>query len=145
MDSGSLSNALRASSSVTFFLAPIKKDSMLLIDGGLVANIPVDIAKKNGGDFVIAVNTTSELWPEKDLSIPWIIADQIVSIPMKQNNADQLNAADFVVTPELKSMLSTDFDLVDSLIFLGYSTTIPHVNRIKEKIDSITYNSLPEE
>ncbi len=46
LDRGSLSNALRASSSVTFFLAPIKVDSLLLVDGGLVANIPVDIAKE---------------------------------------------------------------------------------------------------
>ncbi|MCU0344817.1 MAG: patatin-like phospholipase family protein, partial [Ignavibacterium sp.] len=101
LDRGSLSNALRASSSVTFFLAPIKIDSLLLVDGGLVANIPVDVAKYNGGNFVIAVNTTSDLWPEKDLSAPWIVADQIVSIPMKQNNAEQLKAADFVITPEI--------------------------------------------
>ncbi len=145
LDSGSLSNALRASSSVTFFLAPIKVDSLLLVDGGLVANIPVDIAKNAGGDFVIAVNTTSELWPEKDLSTPWIVADQIVSIPMKQNNADQLSKADFIITPELNTMLSTDFDLADSLIFLGYNTTKPLLNNLKSKIDSAVYNSLPEE
>ena len=142
LESGSLSNALRASSSVTFFLAPIKADSLLLVDGGLVANIPVDIAKNNGGDFIIAVNTTSELWPEKDLSTPWIVADQIVSIPMKQNNADQLSKADFVITPELNTILSTDFNLVDSLIFLGYNTTKPLLDSLKSKIDSAVYNSL---
>ena len=145
LDRGSLSNALRASSSVTFFLAPIKRDSMLLVDGGLVANIPVDIAKENGGDFIIAVNTTSGLWPKEDLSTPWIVADQIVSIPMKQNNADQLSKADFVVTPELNNILSTDFELVDTLIFLGYNKARPMVNSIKLKIDSTTYNSLPVE
>lgn len=144
MDRGSLSNALRASSSVTFFLAPIKKDSLLLVDGGLVGNIPVDITKNNGGDFVIAINTTSDLWPEKELSTPWIVADQIVSIPMKQNNADQLRKADFVITPELNNILSTDFELVDSLIFLGYNTAKPLANSIKEKIDSANYNSLTE-
>lgn len=145
LENGSLSNALRASSSVTFFLAPIKADSLLLVDGGLVANIPVDIAKNNGGDFVIAVNTTSGLWPEKDLSTPWIVADQIVSIPMKQNNADQLSKADFVITPELNTILSTDFSFVDSLIFLGYNTTKPLLNSLKSKIDSAIYNSFPEE
>ena len=145
LDRGSLSKALRASSSVTFFLAPIKADSLLLVDGGLVANIPVDIAKKSGGDFVIAVNTTSGLWPQENLSTPWIVADQIVSIPMKQNNEDQLIKADFVVTPELNNILSTDFELVDSLIFIGYNAAKPLVNRIKEKIDSANYNSLAEE
>ncbi len=141
LDKGSLSNALRASSSVTFFLAPIKMDSLLLVDGGLVANIPVDIAKNNGGDFVIAVNTTSHLWPEENLSTPWIVADQIISIPMKLNNIDQLENADFVVAPELNDILLNDFNFVDSLIFLGYESTKPLAHIIKAKIDSVEYNS----
>ena len=145
LDRGSLSNALRASSSVTFFLAPIRTDSLLLVDGGLVANIPVDVAKKSGGDFVIAVNTTSDLWPKENLFTPWIVADQLVSIPMKQNNADQISKADFVVSPELNNILSTDFDLVDSLIILGYNSARPLVNNLKAKIDSAIYNSLLDE
>jgi hypothetical protein len=82
---------------------------------------------------------------QPDLSTPWIVADQIVSIPMKQNNADQLRKADFVITPELNTILSTDFSFVDSLIFLGYNTTKPLLNSLKSKIDSAIYNSFPEE
>ncbi len=145
MDRGSLSNALRASSSVTFFLAPIKMDSLLLVDGGLVANIPVDVARNNGGDFVIAVNTTSDLWPEENLSTPWIVADQIVSIPMKLNNTEQLAKADFVISPKLNNILLTDFNRVDSLIMLGYNAAKPLINSIKLKIDSADFNSLQEE
>ena len=145
LDRGSLSNALRASSSVTFFLAPIRTDSLLLVDGGLVANIPVDVAKESGGDFVIAVNTTSELWPKENLFTPWIVADQLVSIPMKLNNAEQISKADFAITPELNNILSTDFDLVDSLIVLGYNSARPLVNNLKVKIDSAIYNSLLDE
>ena len=144
LDKGSLSQALRASSSVTFFLAPIKMDSMLLVDGGLVANIPVDVAIANGGDFVIAVNTTSDLWQEEDLSTPWIVADQIVSIPMKLNNAEQLKNANFVIEPLLDNVQSTDFNLVDTLIFLGYKSTKPLVTDLKHQIDSSIYNSLNE-
>ena len=142
---GSLSKALRASSSVTFFLAPVKEDSLLLVDGGLVANIPVDITRQNGGTFIIAVNTTSPLWEEKELTAPWIIADQLVSIPMKLNNEDQLTRADFVLSPKLTNILSTDFNDVDSIITMGYNSTKPQVENIKLKIDSAIFNSLPEE
>ena len=144
LEKGSLSHALRASSSVTFFLAPIKMDSLLLVDGGLVANIPVDVARLNGGDYVIAVNTTGDLWPEEDLSTPWIVADQIVSIPMKLNNAEQLSKADFVIEPRLNNILSIDFNLVDTLIFLGYQSAKPKVAELKNQIDSTIYNSLKE-
>lgn len=64
---------------------------------------------------------------------------------MKQNNADQISKADFVITPELNNILSTDFDLVDSLIVLGYNTAKPLANNLKAKIDSTIYNSLPDE
>lgn len=141
LDRGSLSNALRASSSVTFFLAPIKKDSMLLVDGGLVENIPTNVARENGADYVIAINTTSELWPEEELSVPWVVADQIVSIPMKLNNERQLKNANFAITPKIKNILSTDFNLVDSLILLGYYTTKYQIESLRKNIDSAVYNS----
>ena len=144
LDRGSISNAVRASSSVTFFLAPIKMDTLLLVDGGLVANIPVEVAKNTGGDFVIAVNTTSDLWPEKELSTPWIVADQIISIPMRQNNIEELSKADFIIRPDLKNILLTDFNLVDTLITLGYQSAIKQTTKLKSLIDSVNYNSLPE-
>lgn len=144
LSKGSLSNALRASSSVTFFLAPVKMDSLTLVDGGLVANIPVDIARENNGDFVVAVNTTSPLWSEDNLNIPWIIADQLISIPMKLVNTDQLSKADYVFSPSLNDFLATDFASIDSLILLGYLSALPLVESLKTKIDNATYNSLPD-
>ena len=67
---------------VVFFVA-LKNGSMILVDGGLVANIPVKVAFDLGADFVIAVNTTSDLHPREELDLPWPVADQVISIPMK--------------------------------------------------------------
>lgn len=137
LNSGSLSQAMRASSSVSFFLSPVEVDSLILVDGGLVANVPVEIAKENGGDFVIAVNTTSSLHSKKELEYPWIVADQVVSIPMKKLNESQMKEADFSIVPNLYGHESTDFSNIDSLINYGYITTKPLVKTIKEKIDSL--------
>ena len=134
---GSLSQAMRASSSVSFFLSPVVMDSLTLVDGGLVANIPVEIARKNGGDFVIAVNTTSGLHSKKELEYPWIVADQVVSIPMKKLNEDELRKADVTITPNLKGHESTDFNNIDSLILSGYLAAKPVVESIKKQIDSL--------
>lgn len=144
LSKGSISGALRASSSVVFFLAPVKMDTLLLVDGGLVANIPVDIARANGGNIVVAVNTTSGLWNEEELTTPWIMADQMVSIPIKQDNYEQLQKADFIIQPAIGNILSTDFNKVDTLIYIGYSTSKPYINSLKSKIDSAIFNSLPE-
>lgn len=133
---GSLSQAMRASSSVSFFLSPVIVDSLTLVDGGLVANIPVEIAKKNGGDFVIAVNTTSGLHSKSELEYPWIVADQVVSIPMKKLNENQINKADFAITPDLGGHESADFSNIDSLIMRGYLAAEPLIDKIKERLGS---------
>lgn len=134
---GSLSKALRASSSVTFFLAPVKYDSLTLVDGGLVANVPAEITKQSGADYVVAVDVTSPLWNEKELNYPWIIADQIVSIPMRLVNRQQLQYADYILSPELNDFTAADFNKVDSLILLGYQNSIERAKALRKIIDSL--------
>ncbi len=140
IENGQLSRAMRASSSVTFFLEPVKWGDKLLVDGGLLSNIPVDITKENGADLIIAVNTTSPLHPKEKIDLPWYIADQVVSIPIKKLNAIQLSLADFVITPVLDDKSSTDFVDIDSLISLGYKSTLPVIHNIKAAADSF-FNS----
>lgn len=137
IDKGSLSLALRASASVSFLLPPVQYDSLTLVDGGLVANIPVKIANSYKPDYTIAVNTTSSLHTKNDLEYPWIVADQVVSIPMKLLNENQIKYANSVIVPSLKNHASDDFSNLDSLIYYGYKTSIPEAKKIKESIDSI--------
>jgi NTE family protein len=139
---GSLSRAMRASSSVTFLLAPVKMDSILLVDGGLVSNVPVEKAKSFGAEYVIAVNTTSPLNSEEELRLPWNIADQIVSIPMKLLEKQQLDAADEVVIPDIDSIKNTDFSQIDKLIDEGYKAGINAVEKIKREIDQLYKNKI---
>ncbi len=140
--SGSLSQAMRASSSVSFFLSPVKMDSLILVDGGLVANVPVNIASKSGADFIIAVNTTSGLHSKSELTLPWIIADQIISIPMKILNEEQLNNANVIINPNLSDKDPIDFTEIDTLVKKGYRSGLTYVQRIKEEIDSIYSKNL---
>ena len=140
LDSGALSQAMRASSSVSFLLSPVNMDSSILVDGGLVANIPVRSAFNSGANFVIAVNTTSKLHSKAELEFPWIVADQIVSIPMKLLNEEQLDSATVVIRPSLSGKAADDFTDIDTLVKMGYASTSYKVKLIKEKIDSC-YNS----
>ena len=137
IDRGSLGRAMRASSSVSFLLKPIKWDDWLLVDGGLVSNIPVGVVKQYGVDLVIAVNTTSPLRTVKEIDLPWEIADQVVSIPIKKLNDLDLTIADIVITPQLNNRTATNFVNVDSLIHIGYNNTLLVISSIKSKIDSV--------
>ncbi|MBE0570559.1 MAG: patatin-like phospholipase family protein [Ignavibacteriaceae bacterium] len=138
LSSGSLARAMRASSSVSFLLAPIIVDSLTLVDGGLVSNIPVNAVLDMGVNYVIAVNTTSNLRNDEELELPWNIADQVVSIPMKRLEQAELLNANFHLQPNLNRWSSTDFINIDSLILAGYHYTKRLVPAIKAQIDSVT-------
>lgn len=135
LDAGSLSRAMRASSSVSFLLSPIISDTLVLIDGGLVANIPAKIAAGFIPDYLIAINTTSDLHPEADLYLPWVIADQIVSIPMRLLNQEQLGYADYVISPANNDYDADGFANVGDLLEEGYLNTKAEIPALINEIN----------
>jgi NTE family protein len=148
--SGSLASALRATSTVPLLFNPVEKDSMQLIDGGLVTNIPVDVAKDAGCDLVIAVNSTSGLRIADELKAPWQTADQIMGIMMQRSNEEQLKLADIVITPDIGRHLSSDFSGLDSLIAKGYRAAQERVDSLRTLIikaglssTSLAYDAAP--
>jgi NTE family protein len=59
-DRGSLQQAVRASISIPVIFKPVLLRKSYLVDGGLINPVPVDILKKNGADFTIAVNVITQ-------------------------------------------------------------------------------------
>lgn len=118
---GSLGLAMQASSSVSFLLPPVQYDSLTLVDGGIVANIPVKETRRLGADIVIAGNAVSPLYSESELNYPWALADQLISIPMHMLNKEQLESADIIIQPDLAGIRNTDFRNIDELIEKGYA------------------------
>jgi NTE family protein len=131
LNKGSLGASLRASSSVTLLLPPVKTDSSLLVDGGLVANVPARETRELGADIVVAVNTSSPLYTEQELDVPWRIADQLLSIPMNILNDQQLSSADFIISPKLEGRKNSNFNELQKIISEGYESSLETVNKIE--------------
>ncbi len=144
LDRGSIAQALRASATVPLLFNPIEQDSMQLVDGGLVTNIPVDVAREAGCDLVIAVNSTSGLRTAEEMQAPWQTADQIMGIMMQLANQEQLKLADVTITPDIGRHLSSDFTGLDTLIELGFVSAEAQIDsitslyrRAQERLDSL--------
>lgn len=141
LQEGSLAEALRASTTVPLLFNPVQRSDMQLIDGGLVTNIPVDIAAEEGYDIIIAVNSTSGLRSAEELKAPWQTADQIMGIMMQASNEQQLQLADVVITPDIGKHLSSNFNGLDSLIAAGEHAAEQKISEIlalyKSKTDSV--------
>jgi NTE family protein len=116
---GDLAEAISASSAVPLLFSPIESDGKLLIDGGVRANVPVDVAIELKMDIIVAVDITSPLRKKQDLKAPWEIADQVTTIMMGTERTKQLKLADIVVKPDLEGINSAEFEDIQQLISKG--------------------------
>ncbi len=121
-DHGDLVDVLRATSTIPVIYSPVIIDSLALVDGGLQSNLAVDVARANGCDIVIAVNTTSPMRTREQVTNPLETLDQVLNILMARDTREQIALADFVLEPVGRDILASDFDRVDSLVMLGYRT-----------------------
>jgi NTE family protein len=60
LDSGDLVDAVRASISLPGIFVPVRRGDSILVDGGLMDNVPVDVARSMGADLVIGVDVTAD-------------------------------------------------------------------------------------
>lgn len=118
--SGDLALALRASAVFPLRYTPVRWDSLVLVDGGLEANLPVRIARQEfPGALVVAVNTTAPLQEASALTTPWAVADQSISLLMRRFIEHDRTAADVLIEPELGQHGTLDFHYLGALIAAG--------------------------
>jgi NTE family protein len=119
---GSLAVVMRASMSVPGAIAPAEVDGLLLVDGGLVNNIPVDIARELGADIVIVVNLGTPLMKREELKDVRGVIGQMLGILTEQNvqaTLARLNPTDVLILPELGDFSAGDFDAMRKTLPIG--------------------------
>ena len=122
IDHGDLALALRSSMSVPGIFPPIEVDGRVLGDGGLVNNVPVDVAHAMGVDAVIVVSIGTPLAGRETLNSAVGITTQMINILTEQNVQRSLAALgprDVLVSPNLGKITSADFDKTAEAVGLG--------------------------
>ena len=112
---GSLSMAMRATMSIPSVFSPVKWNDCLLVDGGLLNNLPVEVAKNMGADIVIAVDLKKPLLERKELESAFNILQQSIKIVELKHSSINVEQADFVINPDLRAYTMFDFLFVDKL------------------------------
>ena len=146
---GDLTAAMRASATVPLRFNPLVHDSALLADGGLLSNIPIDVAKDSAGaDIVIASNTTADLRNRSEIASPWDVADQVITLMMRKENIAQMKRADLIMTPELEHGTPDDFSKADFYIETGRQAArnaLPQLREILARNPGSLQESNPSE
>ena len=145
---GDLAIALRSSMSVPGVFAPTEVDGRILGDGGLVDNVPLDVARAMGVDIVIVVNVGTPLAPRDTLMSVGGLTSQMINILTEQNvqrSLASLTTQDVLVTPELGKLTSSDFVRAAELIALGEKGAQPLAARFAAlAVDATGYAALRE-
>jgi NTE family protein len=132
---GDLTMAIRASMSVPGVFAPARVDGKLLVDGGLIGNLPIDVMQEMGVDVIIAVDVEFPLYASEELSSVLTISEQMLTILIRKETLrqiDRLADTDILIRPELGLYASANFgDIVDT-IEPGQQAVLQQTGRLSE-------------
>jgi NTE family protein len=119
-DHGSLAGAMRASMSLPAFFTPVREDNHVWIDGGLLNNLPVDVARRMGADIVIAVHLApAPLNPKAPLSSVGVLA-RSASVAIAINELRSMQDADILLAADVAKYDYTDYSLFAKIETEGY-------------------------
>ncbi|WP_217477165.1 patatin-like phospholipase family protein [Stutzerimonas stutzeri] len=138
--SGHLPQAIRASMSIPAVFAPVEVNGRLLVDGGMVDNIPMDVAREMGVDRLIVVDIGTPLLPREQLLTVVDVLNQSITMMTRRNSEAQLatlRSEDLLVQPMLAGFGSTDFGRAEQLIDAGYRAA----NALEGRLQSMRQES----
>ena len=129
--------------SVPGLFAPTEVEDRVLGDGGLVNNVPIDVARALGADVVIVVNIGTPLAGRAALGSVVGLTGQMINLLTEQNvqrSLATLKAGDVLITPELGALTAGDFDQTAAFFSLGAAGARGRSDRLAAlALDSAAY------
>ncbi len=138
---GSLVAAVGGSFSVPGVFRPVPFGEALLIDGGLVENIPAETARTMGSDLVIAVDLSARIDPSADVGGAADLLGRSIAIMSAPRDEELRAMADLVIAPEVREFPRSSFGVaVDELVRVGRSAYRDH----REAIWKLLEEAVPD-
>ena len=135
MGRGDLAQSIRASMSVPAIFAPVELDGRLLVDGGIAANLPVDVMREMDVDIIIAVDVKFPLYPVDELTSAVKISEQMLTILMRRDTLRQIELLaddDILIRPELGTFDSGNFAKTPETIGPGVQAALAVSDQLAE-------------
>jgi len=117
---GSLPKAMRATMALPAVFTPVQWDDKVLVDGGLVQNIPVEVTRDMGANTTIAVSVQTAPVDQNQFKSMVGILRQVASIAVVQNEKRSLRLADLVIEVNTSRFKSFDYEKSEEIIRAGY-------------------------
>jgi len=145
LDKGYLPDALRASMAIPTVFTPIELNNRLLVDGGVVRNLPASDVKEMGADIIIGVDVTAPLYRKDELNSLAKIMEQAASFQYVASIHEQRQYCDILIRPDVLEYTASSFDAVDSLLLRGERAARQQWQSLKALADSLKQYPLQTE
>jgi NTE family protein len=135
LSGGDLTLALRASMAAPGIFAPVIVNDRMLVDGGLVGNLPVDTIKEMGVDIIIAVDVEFPLYTRDELDSAVGITGQVLTILIHKETERQLAGLgedDILLRPKLGDFGSTNFAGITEAVQPGAEAALIEQARLSQ-------------
>jgi NTE family protein len=134
-DKGDVVSAIRASCAVPAIFAPIRENGRMLVDGGVVAPVPIDAVKDLGADIVIAVDLLScgsgfRRYPSTVIGMLFLSAMVLV----RSLTDNQQNTADLTIVPDIAHIRPDRLNQREDCLRLGEEAARAKIDEIKRLI-----------
>ncbi|MBK5203319.1 MAG: patatin-like phospholipase family protein [Prolixibacteraceae bacterium] len=143
---GFLPTAMYASMAVPGVFEPCERDGLLLADGGIVNNFPVDVAKKMGADVIIGLDIRDNYHDRESLKSMDKIFVNLTNFYSKYKDKENKSFCDLIIHPHLSSYNGASFSnkAIDSMIVIGERTAEGMVKQIRhlKKIYNLEDNNI---
>lgn len=138
--SGILAEAMRASMSIPGMFSPIRKNDMLLVDGGLRNNFPVDVARQMGADIVIGVTVPAPMKTADELNTAKTMLQQIVEQNCKNKYEDNKASTNILIEVDTHGYSAANFNstAIDTMIRRGKEAAMRHWDELKALKNELT-------
>jgi len=130
MEYGDLASAVSASCCVPVAFRPVVREGFHLVDGGLLNNIPSDVAKMMGARAVVAVDINPTRGGGTSSLKTFEVLKATLSIISANSSITGLINSDIIIQPDLATFRPTSKDGFEEMIELGYDATIEKIEEI---------------
>lgn len=129
--SGSLAEALRSTMSIPAVFSPVRRGKEVLVDGGLLNNLPVDVAKRSGADLVIAVHLSKGPVDPKKVGSLLEVLGRSISVVIGASELRTMQLADLVLIADLAKYQTTDYSKSSEIADVGYAAASQKANLLR--------------
>ena len=137
---GKVANAARASATIPGLFEPVQYRQRFLVDGGLVENIPVQVAKLFNPDIIITVAVSADI-TKNSFDNVFFSLFQTIYIQGQQSDRINLNMSDIVIAPKVNDISAIELNRAEECINAGFIAGKQNIEKIKKIIIKKTYET----